>query len=53
MDQQYLNCRKCKAKTKHAIFEDDWNLPDNKRLVQCYECEVKGIAEVDKEQLNG
>ena len=53
MDQQYLMCRKCKEKTKHAIFEDQWKLPDNKRLVQCYKCEVKGIAEVDIEQLNG
>lgn len=53
MDQQYLMCRKCKEKTKHAIFEDEWKLPDNKRLVQCYKCEVMGIAVVNVEQLNG
>mgnify|MGYP006288192339 CR=1 FL=1 len=52
MQQIYLKCRKCKRKTKHAIFEDDYNLPHDKALVQCYECEVMGIEQVDKEQLN-
>ena len=53
MDKQLLICRKCKRKTQHAIFEDDWNLPKGKRLVQCYECEVMGITDVNVEQLNG
>ena len=53
MQQIYLKCRKCKRKTKHAVFEDDMNLPDDKALVQCYECEVMGIELVDKEQING
>lgn len=47
MDQQYLHCRKCKAETKHAIFEDDWNRADDFRLVQCYVCEVMGIQKVN------
>lgn len=52
MQQIYLKCRKCKKKTKHAVFNDDMNLPDDKALVQCYECEIMGIELVDKEQLN-
>ena len=47
MQQIYLKCRKCKRKTKHAVFNDDMNLPDDKALVQCYECEVMGIELIE------
>ena len=47
MEQIWLKCRVCKKKTKHAKFEDDMNLPKDKALVQCYECEVMGIEIVE------
>lgn len=46
-----LACRKCKRKTPHAVFADDYNLPEDKALVQCYECEVMGIEQLDTEQM--
>ena len=49
MQQIYLKCRKCKRKTKHAVFDDEMNLPDDKALVQCYECEVMGIEIINNE----
>lgn len=51
MQQLSLKCRKCKRTTKHVVFEDDMNLPDNKRLVQCYECEVMGIEQLDDKDM--
>ena len=46
-----LACRKCKRKTRHAVFKDDYNLPDEKALVQCYECEAMGIEILTAEQI--
>lgn len=46
-----LVCRKCKRKTQHAIWADSYNLPEDKALVQCYECEVMGIEQLTKEQI--
>lgn len=42
-----LACRKCRRKTPHAVFTDDYNLPDDKALVQCYICEVMGIEQIE------
>ena len=46
-----LVCRKCKRKTQHAIWADSYDLPEDKALVQCYECEVMGIEQLTKEQI--
>lgn len=47
MGKAWLNCRICKKKTQHAIFEDKYNLPKDKALVQCYECEAMGIETIE------
>lgn len=46
-----LACRKCKRKTQHAVWTDSYNLPEDKALVQCYECEVMGIEQLDAKQI--
>lgn len=47
MEKIWLQCRKCKKKTQHIKFDDDYNLPKDKALVQCYECEVMGIETIE------
>ena len=43
--------RKCKRKTQHVVWLDSYNLPEDKALVQCYECEVMGIEQLDEKQI--
>lgn len=45
-----LACRKCKRKTQHVVWLNEYNLPEDKALVQCYECEVMGIEQLDEKQ---
>lgn len=51
MEQTYLDCLNCGKRTKHAVFADDVKLPKDKALVQCYECEVMGIEQLDAKQI--
>lgn len=46
MEQTYLDCPKCRKRTKHAIYSDDLKIPEHKALVQCYECERMDIKEL-------
>ena len=43
MQQQLLDCRICKKKTRHTII-DEFDLPPEKRCVQCVSCTARGIA---------
>ena len=49
MEQTYLDCLNCGKRTKHAVFTDDFKLPRNSYLTQCYECETLTTQKIEIE----